>query len=299
MHGTLEWPHALSAEPFVIVRGDEGRVYYVDISAAQRRGPGALTGGARIALLGIEGTRAREITALAIGAGDAVALVRAITSGLASASSTDAPPTAAPTPQVAVPSQPGAAAAPIAAPPQPTAPAVAAAAPLQPTPPAASMTAPSPASASPATSVSQRAAAAAPRRSRAPSAEPVAPVAAPPPAMAMAPSPNLSSPAAATPSVAALPSPVGEGRRWIEVRGVVQSVSGRTLVIHSDDGNVFAADVSELNANLTDTIKPGTTVSVFGEPLERRLRARGVMYEEQSPVRPKRAAGEAARKPSR
>lgn len=275
MHGTLEWPPALSAEPFVIVRGDDGRLYYVDVSAAQRRGPGALTGGARVALLGIEGTKAQEITALAIGAGDAAALVRAITGGPAGASPTEAVSTTPPAAPAAAPSHASALPAPVAAPPQVSA-------------------------TTAATPASQRANTVAPHPSPAPSPEPVAPVPSPvPSAVAIAPSPRASAPAAVTPKLSFSPSPPAEGRRWLEVRGVVQGASGRTLVLHSDDGNVFAIDMSELNANLTDSIKPGMTVSVFGDPLERRLRARGVMYGEEPPARPKRGAGDGTRKPSR
>jgi hypothetical protein len=74
VEGVLEWPSSLSAEPFVVIRGNDGRLYYTDISAAQRRIPGPLTSGTRIAVLGVEGVRPHEVAAMAFGAGDASAL---------------------------------------------------------------------------------------------------------------------------------------------------------------------------------------------------------------------------------
>jgi hypothetical protein len=74
IQGSLEWPSTLSAEPFVVVRGDDGRLYYVDISAAQRRVPGTLTAGTQLAALGVEGMRPYEMAAIAFGAGDAASL---------------------------------------------------------------------------------------------------------------------------------------------------------------------------------------------------------------------------------
>ena len=74
VQGTLEWPAAVSNQPFVVIRGDDGRVFYADIASAQRRTPGQLTAGSRVAVLGIEGSRPYEIAGIAIGAGDAAAL---------------------------------------------------------------------------------------------------------------------------------------------------------------------------------------------------------------------------------
>ena len=74
VQGTLEWPARLSAEPFVVIRGEDGRLYYADVSEAQRRSPDALTAGSRVAVLGIEGNRPFEMAALALGAGDATSL---------------------------------------------------------------------------------------------------------------------------------------------------------------------------------------------------------------------------------
>jgi len=74
LQGMLEWPQTLSAEPFVIIRGEDGRLYYTDIGSAQRRVPGPLTAGTRMAVLGVEGSRPYELAALAFGPGDAAAL---------------------------------------------------------------------------------------------------------------------------------------------------------------------------------------------------------------------------------
>ena len=43
IQGAREWPPALSGgEPFIVVRGDDGRVYHADVIAAQRYVEGAL-----------------------------------------------------------------------------------------------------------------------------------------------------------------------------------------------------------------------------------------------------------------
>ena len=45
-------------------------MYYADINSAQRRTPGPLAAGSRVAVLGIEGSRPTRSPAIAIGAGD-------------------------------------------------------------------------------------------------------------------------------------------------------------------------------------------------------------------------------------
>jgi hypothetical protein len=75
IQGALEWPPALSGnEPFIVMRGDDGRMYYTDVMAAQRYVQGTLSAGSHIALLGLEGTKPHEIIAVALGSGDAAAL---------------------------------------------------------------------------------------------------------------------------------------------------------------------------------------------------------------------------------
>ena len=67
LKGTLEWPATLAAEPIAVVRGDDGALYYVDAGTAQRLGS-PITG--RVSVVGIEGLKAQEISALIVGAGD-------------------------------------------------------------------------------------------------------------------------------------------------------------------------------------------------------------------------------------
>src|SRR5437868_15192536 len=68
LQGTLEWPATVANEPFVVMRGEDGRLYYADISVAQRRTQDPLTSGSRMAVLGVEGSRPYEIAAIAVGA---------------------------------------------------------------------------------------------------------------------------------------------------------------------------------------------------------------------------------------
>jgi len=74
LQGTLEWPATVGTEPFVVMRAEDGRLYYTDISAAQRRTADPIRSGSRMAVLGVEGSRPYEIAAIAIGAGDAASL---------------------------------------------------------------------------------------------------------------------------------------------------------------------------------------------------------------------------------
>jgi hypothetical protein len=99
IQGTLEWPPALSSgETFIVIRSDDGRVYYADMMAAQRHVQGTLGAGSRIALLGLEGIKPHELIAVALGSGDAAALSLA----LAQASPTT-PPAPPPPPSTAPP----------------------------------------------------------------------------------------------------------------------------------------------------------------------------------------------------
>lgn len=74
VQGAIEWPGQLSAEPFAVVRGDDGRLYYADLGSAQRRTQATLNAGSRVTVVGVEGNRPYEIAAIAIGAGDAASL---------------------------------------------------------------------------------------------------------------------------------------------------------------------------------------------------------------------------------
>jgi hypothetical protein len=74
VQGTLEWPATFSAESFVVIRGEDGRLYYTDVSAAQRRVAAPLRAGSRVAVLGVEANRPWEVAAIAFGPGDAASL---------------------------------------------------------------------------------------------------------------------------------------------------------------------------------------------------------------------------------
>ena len=114
LRGNLEWPASLSAEPFVVVRGDDARLYYADVSRARRMSAGAIAG--RISLVGVEGTQPHEIAAVAVGAGDSALSVLSPT--LPSPAEAAAAPSslpyqvAAPMPSAALPYTPPPAASP-------------------------------------------------------------------------------------------------------------------------------------------------------------------------------------------
>jgi hypothetical protein len=68
MRGSLEYPPSLSSDPVAVIRGDDGRSYYIDVSTAQRIGTAPISG--RVSVVGVEGMRPYEISAVAISAGD-------------------------------------------------------------------------------------------------------------------------------------------------------------------------------------------------------------------------------------
>ena len=67
LKGTLEWPATLATEPIAVVRGDDGVLYYVEASSAERLGA-PITG--RVSVVGIEGMKPQELSAVIIGSGD-------------------------------------------------------------------------------------------------------------------------------------------------------------------------------------------------------------------------------------
>lgn len=247
VNGVLEWPRAVTNEPFVIVRGDDGVLYYIGVAAARR--DGAVTAGARVSVLGIEGRSAHEITAVGFGSGATPEAALAQLQGGAR------PPATPP-----VPSAPVA----VAAPPAPVAPASA------PVSTPAAPVAPSPAPvAAPSTPVMA----------------PPAPMAAPPAPVAAAPTPVTPQPAVVPASTAAAaPAPPAiaatapmlpvDDRRWTELTGEVETLVGRTLVLKVDGGRVIV-DVSSLSANLERMVAPGSKVKVYGVPVELRFKAMG------------------------
>jgi len=314
VNGVLEWPRALTNEPFIVVRGDDGALYYVTITAARR--DATLSGGARIAVLGLEGRTSHEITALGVGVGDSVESAVANLQGAKPAPTASTP--AAVTPPTAVapapPANGGAAAiaapgvkAPSASSAQlgvvpatraPAAPANSPAAPSAVTPapttaPAPTATAPGPTTTAPApmtTAPAPTTAAPAPNAAApaptapAPAGTPTTPGFGPYPAVISAPSapPAISAATASpkqpapevAPASAPMPSLARDDRRWTEVTGVVEAINGRTLVLRSSEGRV-AVDLSSLSSNAERILTPGTTVRVYGLPVEVRFKAMG------------------------
>ena len=105
VRGSLEWPAALSTEPFIVVRGEDGRVYYADVSTAKRMSTAAIVG--PISLVGIEGNQPHEIAAVVVGPGDSAlsfltpsvpppAEIAPLPSSLPRQTTTPMPPTAVP-----------------------------------------------------------------------------------------------------------------------------------------------------------------------------------------------------------
>ena len=69
VQGVLAWSPGAQDASFVVVRADDGRHYVADLSSAQRRGD-PVNVGDRISVVGVEGTRPWEVSALVMGSGD-------------------------------------------------------------------------------------------------------------------------------------------------------------------------------------------------------------------------------------
>jgi hypothetical protein len=93
-------------------------------------------------------------------------------------------------------------------------------------------------------------------------------------APAVVPASTASAAAARPPIVATAPMVPVDERRWTELTGEVESVSGRTLVLKVDGGRV-TVDVSSVSANLERMVAPGSKVKVYGVPVELRFKAMG------------------------
>lgn len=247
VNGVLEWPRAVTNEPFVIVRGDDGVLYYIGVAAARR--DGAVTAGARVSVLGIEGRSAHEITAVGFGSGATPEAALAQLQGGARPPATPPVPSA-PVAVASLPAPVAPASAPVSTPAAPVAP--------SPAPVAAPST---------------------------PVMAPPAPMAAPPAPVAAAPTPVAPQPAVVPASTAAAaPAPPAiaatapmlpvDDRRWTELTGEVETLVGRTLVLKVDGGRVIV-DVSSLSANLERMVAPGSKVKVYGVPVELRFKAMG------------------------
>jgi len=271
--GVLEWPVVATSTPFVIIRGDNGVLYYVSVAAARRAG--AVKAGARVSVLGIEGLNAHEIRAVDMGSGPTA------DAALADLQAAPAPPAVAPAPAratlvaaaapPAAPGPAGAAPAPVAATPTTAAPSPAAI-----TPPTASTipAAPTPAaSAAPTPAAPASEIAAAPKPSK-PATAATEPAVVPPSTT----SPTKSAAPAATIEPTAplvVPSP---DQRWVELVGEVERVVGHTLVLKVNGGRV-SVDMSGLvGGNAERLFAPGSTVKVYGVPVELKFRAMGFLH---------------------
>ncbi len=270
--GVLEWPVVATSTPFVIIRGDNGVLYYVSVAA---RRAGAVKAGARVSVLGIEGPNAHEIRAVGMGSGPTAE------AALADLQAAPAPPAVAP---AAAGATPVAAAAPPAAP----GPAGAAPAPVAATPPtAASPAAITPPTASSIPAATTTVASAAPTPAAAPASEiAAAPKPSKPATAATEPAAVPASPTSPTKSAASaatieptaplvVPSP---DQRWVELVGEVERVVGRTLVLKVNGGRV-SVDMSGLvGGNAERLFAPGSTVKVYGVPVELKFRAMGFLH---------------------
>ena len=274
VNGVLEWPRTVTTESFVIVRGDDGVIYYVGLGAARR--DGTMTAGSRIAVLGIEGRSAHEVTAVGFGTGATTDAALAQLQGVRPPGASAPAPATAPVSAPSTPPPAAPVAAPVAAPPA-TAPQATPSGPatVAPKPPAP---APAP-TAQAASPVGVAAAPVAPATSHAATATSTAPaVTSQPP---VPPAPGVV-PTAATSKAAAAPQPVAlsapmlpvDDRRWTEVSGEIEAFVGRTVVLKVDGGRV-TVDVSSLSGNLERIVAPGTKVKFYGVPVELRFKAMG------------------------
>ena len=270
IQGTIEWPVALASEPVMIVRGDDGRVYSVDVSGAVRHGNVALRGGGRVALLGLEAAKSHELTALVIGSGDAATLARALSQGLtpvtAPAATAATPPVTVATPPVTAPpasaTAPSTVAAPVAAVATPAPPAAVTVPATAGTPPATAVTPPRAAPAPPATAPAPAATPAvattpAPGTPSAPVAAPVsvttlvvapAPPAAPAPVTTPAPQPAPAATPPATTGTVPPPSanpPVPAGTRVMATPAVASASTERKQWARVD-GRVHSVEATTL-----------------------------------------------------
>jgi len=249
INGVVEWPAAVTNEPFVIVRGDDGVVYSVGIAAARREG--AITAGGRISVLGLEGRGPHEITAVGVGSGPSAEAAFALLQGIRQPAAI-APVLATPPVPLIAPANAGV----IAAAPKPIAPTTPSVRPAD----APSLKLPSDTRAS--------ASAAAPV---------VVPGSTPAPAVATA------QPATFATAPMLVPS---EEHRWVEIAGEVETLAGRTLVLKVDGGRV-SVDLSSLRANLERIVTPGSMVKFYGVPVELRFKAMGFIDPDARPHAPR------------
>ena len=246
VQGVLEWPTKLTAEPFVVIRTEDGRWYYVEIKSARRLEPTSLTVGARVAVLGTEAARPHEITALAFGSGDVAALALALM-----------PHTSPPTPSSA--SGP-ATTAELLGPVKP---------PAAEPPKSAAKAGPAPVAAAPATTVQPEPGPPAHLRVGEPRKEQLTPV------KTMTPSEPKPSAGASARST--------DISRWSELRGTVHAVGDHEVVVRVDDGQLVPADLSGLRG-VAVALKPGSPIVVYGTRHGEKFQAIGLIQQEIRPL---------------
>ncbi|PYN94464.1 MAG: hypothetical protein DMD91_27870 [Candidatus Rokuibacteriota bacterium] len=262
VQGILEWPAKLTVEPFVVVRTEDGRWYYAEIKAAKRLESAPLTAGARVAVLGTEATRPHEITAIALGSGDAAALAMALMPHVGPAVAASAPPSP---PAAESPSPPK----PTATEPPPTPKTIA-----RPEPPTATVPAPATAPAPPTKalepSTSHSTPLANPHVAEKPKEKltPVKTTAPADPIGQSKPSPSVSAGPAST--------------RWTELRGTVHAVAGHWVVVRADDGQSVLVDFSALRGAAA-SLTPGSPIVVYGTRGEEKFQAVGIVQQETRP----------------
>src|SRR5262245_47838460 len=270
IQGVLEWPAKLTAEPFVVIRTDDGRWYYTEIKNAKRLESGPLTSGGRVAILGTEAAKPHEITAIAVGSGDAAGLALALMPHV-NAPAAAAAPAGAATPSASA-TAPLAVEAPSAAQPAAPQPAATSKGIARPEPPAA----PTPAAATPA----ETPATTAPTAISAPAAGPV-PAPAPTPAPAASDTAPPTSDKAA-PVKGADSEPAAEPPRWVELQGTVKVIAGNWIVVRAESGQLVLVDLSTVRGGAS-SIRPGAPISVYGTPGEQKFQAMGILHSDNRP----------------
>src|SRR5262245_11623775 len=270
IQGVLEWPAKLTPEPFVVIRTDDGRWYYTEIKNAKRLESGPLTSGGRVAILGTEAAKPHEITAIAVGSGDAAGLALALMPQV-NAPAAAAVPAAAATPSASAVA-PLAVAAPSAPKPAETEPAAASKVIARPEPLAAPTPAATPTPETPTTT--------APTAISAPAAGPV-PAPAPTPAPAASDTaPPVSDKAA--PVKGADSEPAAEPPRWAELQGTVKVIAGNWIVVRAESGQLVLVDLSTVRGGAS-SIRPGAPISVYGTPGEQKFQAMGILHSDNRP----------------
>jgi hypothetical protein len=238
VQGVLEWPAKLTVEPFVVVQTEDGQWYYAEIKAAKHLESSPLTAGTRVTVLGTEATRPYEITAIALGSGDAAALAMALmplVKPTPATSASTAPPT--------VGSPSGSKSKPVAS--DPTA----------------------------AESLQTSKAMAKPDSATAPS----------PPAKApQPPAPETTVPTKPPSEAAAAPTSAPDSPRMAELRGTVKIVAGNWVVVQAADGQIVLVDLSTLSGGAA-SLKPGSSIAVYGTPTEQKFQAMGLIQQENRP----------------